>query len=141
MVVTSLQRKRWGAIVVTCLLVCFAGQTTLAQTVNYGSDVDSLPNVPASLIRQVGPYTRMSAYGLAGWHPSKRELWAKAITPSYTAISEVAEPNNPPQPHTMIPSNVYDVYYSPQETSLIYVKDNDGNEIFQLYAFDPARNK
>jgi len=68
-------------------------------------------------------------------------LWAKAITPSYTAISEVAEPNNPPQPHTMIPSNVYDVYYSPQETSLIYVKDNDGNEIFQLYAFDPARNK
>jgi dipeptidyl aminopeptidase/acylaminoacyl peptidase len=83
----------------------------------------------------------MSAYGLAGWHPSKRELWAKAITPSYSAISGVAEPGNSPQPHTLIPSNVYDVYYSPQETSLVYVKDTNGNEIFQLYAFDPGRNR
>src|SRR5437016_6082999 len=141
MVMLSLKRKGWGAIVVTCLLVCLFFNSTLAQGSNDSSENDALPKVPASLIRDVGPYTRMSAYGLAGWHPSKRELWAKAITPSYSAISGVTEPGDPPQPHTLIPSNVYDVYYSPQETSLVYVKDTDGNEIFQLYAFDLGRNK
>ena len=137
----SLKRKRWGELVVACLLVCLFVQSTLAQGSTASGDSDALPKVPASLVREVRPYTRMSAYGLTGWHPSRRELWAKAITPSYSAISGVTEPGTSPQPHTLIPSNVYDVYYSPQETSLVYVKDTDGNEIFQLYAFDPGRNK
>jgi dipeptidyl aminopeptidase/acylaminoacyl peptidase len=141
MVVVSLQRKRWGALVVACLLVCLFFQSTPAQGSTDSGESDALPKVPASLVREVGPYTRMSAFGLAGWHPSKRELWAKAITPSSSAISGVTEPGDSPQPHTLIPSNVYDVYYSPQETSLVYVKDTDGNEVFQLYAFDPGRNK
>src|SRR5256885_12345423 len=29
---------------------------------------------------------------------------------------------------------------SPQETAVVYVKDTDGNEIFQVYKFDPASN-
>src|SRR5436190_5759950 len=141
MVVVSLQRKRWGAAVVACLLVCLLFDSTLAQGSNNSGESDALPKVPPSLVREVGPYTRMSAYGLAGWHPSRRQLWAKAITPSYSAISQVTEPGNSPQPHTLIPSNVYDVYYSPQETAVVYVKDTDGNEIFQVYKFDPASNK
>jgi dipeptidyl aminopeptidase/acylaminoacyl peptidase len=139
--VLSLKRKRWGGSLVACLLVCLFSQSTLAQDSTASGESDALPKVPPSLIREVSPYTRMSAYGLAGWHPSKRELWAKAITSSYSAISGVTEPGNSPQPHTLIPSNVYDVYYSPKETSLVYVKDTDGNEIFQLYAFDPGHNK
>jgi dipeptidyl aminopeptidase/acylaminoacyl peptidase len=141
MFVISLQRKRWGVIVVTCLLVCLFTHFTPAQGTNDPPGPDSLPTVPSSVIREVAPYTRMSAYGLAGWHPSKRELWAKAISPNYSAISQVTQPGNSPQPYTLIPTNVYDVYYSPQETSLVYVKDSNGNELFQLYAFDPARNK
>src|ERR1041384_5570563 len=141
MVVVSLQRKRWGAVVVACLLLCLPIQSTLAQGSNNSDESNGLPKVPSSLVREVGPYTRMSAFGLAGWHPSKRELWAKAITPSYSAISEVAQPGDSPRQYTLIPSYVYDVYYSPQETSLVYVKDTDGNEIFQVYKFDPSGNK
>jgi len=139
--VVSLKRKRWGAVVVTCLVVCLSFHSTRAQGSNNSEESHGLPKVPSSLVREVGPYTRMSAFGLAGWHPSKRELWAKAITPSYSAISAVAQPGDSPRPHTLIPSNVYDVYYSPQETSLVYVKDTDGNEIFQVYKFDPSSNK
>src|SRR5262249_47738617 len=127
MVVLSLQRKGWGAVFVSCLLVCLLLNSAFAQGSNNSDESDALPKVPASLVREVGPYTRMSAFGLAGWHPTKRELWAKAITPSYSAISGVAEPGDSPRPRTVIPSNVYDVYYSPQETSLVYVKDTDGN--------------
>jgi dipeptidyl aminopeptidase/acylaminoacyl peptidase len=83
----------------------------------------------------------MSAYGLAGWHPAKRELWAKAINPNYSAVSSVGMPGDAPQVHTLIPSNVYDVYYSPNATSLVYVKDTDGNELFQLYSYDLSSKK
>jgi len=138
--VVSLERKRLGALVTIWVLVCLGSQSIAGQGSNDSSE-DTLPKVPASLIREVGPYTRMSAYGLAGWNPSKRELWAKAITPTYSTISGVTEPGNSLQPHTIIPSNVYDVYYSPQGSSLVYVKDTDGNEIFQLYSFDSGRKK
>lgn len=137
----SLQRKGWGAIVATALLVCLLFNSSLAQASNISDEANGLPKVPDSLIRVVGPYTRMSAYGLAGWDASKRELWAKAITPSYTGIAGVDEPGDSPRTHTIIPSNVYDVYYSPQETSLVYVKDSDGNEIFQIYNFNPTSKK
>ena len=137
----SLQRKRWGVIVVTCLVLGQTVAAAAAQTVPLSGESDTLPAVPASLVRAVSPYTHMSAYGLAGWNPSKRVLWAKAITPSYSAVSEVAEPGAVPQPHTFIPSNVYDVYYSPEGKSLVYVKDMDGNEIFQLYAYDLVSHK
>ena len=102
---------------------------------------ENLPRVPSSLIKEVSPYTKLSAFGLAGWHPSKRELWAKAITPTYSAISSVSAPGDNPEAHTMIPGGVYDVYYSRQGTSLVYVKDSDGNEVFQLYGYEPAQRK
>ena len=137
----SLLRKRWGAIVIACLLVCLLGQLTAAQGTNDPVEVDSLPNIPSSLIREVGPYTSMSSYGLAGWNPSKRELWAKAITSSYLGIAKVGAPGDSPQVDAVFPANTYDVYYSPNGKSAVYVKDSDGNEVFQVYAYDPSSRK
>src|SRR6185436_12255539 len=124
------------------LLLVMSGRASFGQIdESKGAQIDSLPKVPASLAREVSPYTRMSAFGLAGWHPTKRELWTKAITPAYSAISTVSAPGDTPEANTMIPGGIYDVYYSPQETSLVYVKDTDGNEVFQLYAYDSSRRQ
>ena len=141
MVVVSLQRKRWGAVVTLCLLICLYVQSTLAQGSNDSTESDTLPKVPSSLIREVGPYTSMSSYGLAGWNPSKRELWAKAITSSYLGIAKVGAPGDSPQVDAVFPANTYDVYYSPNGKSAVYVKDSDGNEVFQVYAYDPSSRK
>ena len=141
MFVTSLQRKRWGAIVVTCLVVCLSFYSTLAQGSNNSEESEALPKVPSSLVREISPYTSMSSYGLAGWHPSKREIWAKAITPSYLGIASVGSPGDTPQVGALFPANTYDVYYSPNGKSAVYVKDTDGNERFQVYAYDPSNRK
>lgn len=137
----SLQRKRWGAVVTLCLLICLYVQSTLAQGSNDSTESDTLPKIPSSLIREVGPYTSMSSYGLAGWNPSKRELWAKAITSSYLGIAKVGAPGDSPQVDAVFPANTYDVYYSPNGKSAVYVKDSDGNEVFQVYAYDPSSRK
>lgn len=92
----SLQSKRWAVIVVSYLLL---GQSflVLGQGSNGAGELDALPKVPASVAREVSPYTRMSSYGLVGWHPSRRELWAKAITSSYTGVASVDSPGDSPQ--------------------------------------------
>src|SRR4051812_3096282 len=74
--------------------------------------------------------------GLAGWHPTRREIWAKAITPSYLGIASVGSPGETPQVGATFPANTYDIYYSPDGKSAVYVKDTDGNEQFQVYAYD-----
>src|SRR5205809_3587896 len=141
MVVVSLQRKRWGAAVVACLLVCLLFDSTLAQGSNNSGESDALPKIPSSLVREISPYTSMSSYGLAAWHPSRREIWAKAITPSYLGIASVTSPGDTPQVGALFPANTYDVYYSPNGKSAVYVKDTDGNEKFQVYAYDPSNRK
>src|SRR5260370_1633327 len=118
---------------------------SLAQTDERIADarvaVDGLPKIPASLVSEVRPYTKLAAYLLAGWHPSKRELWVKSLTSLYSSVYTVTSPGDVPQVHTVIPTDVYDVYYQPQGTSLVYVKDTDGNEVFQLYAYELAHRR
>lgn len=137
----SLKRKSWGALVTIWLLLCLSSQTILGQGSNAGEEPEPLPKVPSSLIREVSPYTSMSSYGLAGWQPSRREIWAKAITGSYLGIASVGAPGDSPQVGALFPANTYDVYYSPNGKSAVYVKDTDGNEQFQVYAYDPSNRK
>ena len=137
----SLKRKSWGALVTIWLLLCLASQSALGQGSNAGEDPDPLPKVPSSLVREVSPYTSMSSYGLAGWHPSRREIWAKAITASYLGIASVGSPGDSPQVGAVFPANTYDVYYAPDGKAAVYVKDSDGNEQFQVYAYDPSNRK
>lgn len=141
MVVLSLQRKGWGAVVTVWLLVCLSSSSAFAQGSNSAADLDALPRVPSSLIREISPYTSMSSYGLAGWHPSRREIWAKAITSSYLGIAKVGSPGDSPQVEILLPANTYDIYFSPTAKSAVYVKDADGNEQFQVYAYDPSSRK
>ena len=103
--------------------------------------VDSLPKVPDALVREIDPYTRLSAYSLAGWDPVKRELWTKNLASNSSSVFRVQSPGVALQREILIPTGVYDIYYEPQGRSLVYVKDTDGNEVFQLYAYDPGKSK
>lgn len=102
---------------------------------------DELPKVPSSLVREVEPYTKLSAYSLAGWDPSARELWTKSLASNASSVFSVSSPGNNLQPKFLIPTGVYDIYFNPQGNLLVYVKDNSGNEVFQLYASDPTKYK
>jgi dipeptidyl aminopeptidase/acylaminoacyl peptidase len=103
---------------------------------------DDLPKVPASLAREVEPYTRLSAYSLAGWDPSERVLWTKSLASNTSSVFSVSAPGNNLQPKLLIPTGgMYEIYFNPQGSSLVYVKDNGGNEVFQLYALDSSKYK
>ncbi len=132
-------------VVSTSLLSGQGLRIALAQSndrvLNENLASDGLRAVPASLIREVDPYTRLSAYSLAGWDPAKRELWTKSLARNLSSVFRVQSPGDTLQREILIPTGVYDIYFEPQGRSLVYVKDTDGNEVFQLYAFDPSQYK
>jgi len=139
-------RLRQGIVVVVFSTSLLSGLPALAfrtsQIVpNETLASDDLPKVPASLAREVAPYTKLSAYSLAGWDPVKRELWTKSLTSNSSSVFRVSSPGDSLERELLIPTGVYDIYFEPRGRSLVYVKDNGGNEVFQLYAFDPGNSK
>jgi Tol biopolymer transport system component len=68
-------------------------------------------------------------------------LWTKSLASNSSSVFTVQSPGDALQRALFIPTGVYDIYFAPQGNSLVYVKDTDGNEVFQLYAFDVSNYK
>src|SRR5689334_17873624 len=60
--------------------------------------VDGIPKIPAALAKKVNQYKNAYGYPLAGWDPSKRELWIKVLSSSGTWVSRVEIPGSIPKP-------------------------------------------
>src|SRR6266496_464496 len=125
----------------TLLWPCVQPTSAQLNQLKEKASSDELPKVPSSLVRDLERYTNLSAYAVAGWNPSKRELWTKSLASDASSVFSVPSPGGSVQRELLIPTNVYDIYFNPEGKSLVYVKDNGGNEVFQLYAFDASRLK
>lgn len=103
---------------------------------NANLEVLGIPRIPASLARQVKRYS--GAYGLpiAGWDREKRELLLKGIS-SVSWVSRINAPGATPQTWLYLrESHIYDFYFQPQGKYLVYNRDVNGNEAFQMYSYD-----
>jgi dipeptidyl aminopeptidase/acylaminoacyl peptidase len=97
---------------------------------------DGIPPVPATIGREVQPYTSIYGLPLAGWDSIKREVLLKGLS-SVTWISNIETPSSSPKITTYIQANgIYDLYYQPQGKYIAYTRDSDGNEAFQLYLYN-----
>jgi dipeptidyl aminopeptidase/acylaminoacyl peptidase len=101
--------------------------------------VEGIPKIPATLAQKVNRYRNGYGYPVAGWDPSKRELWLKILASTGTWVSRIDTPGSIPKPLLSFPvGGVYDLYYQPQGKYLVYNKDTGGNEFFQFYLYDLA---
>lgn len=103
---------------------------------------EGIPKIPASLARTVQPYTT-NAYGLpvAGWDATKREIWIKDLKSDSTVVYRIGAPDGATQPVLNIPTGAYDIYYQPQGKHLVYNRDTNGNEQFQMYLYNVETSK
>ena len=95
-----------------------------------------VPAIPASLPRQLDPYTQIYGLPLARWDPAKREIRLKGLS-SVAWISRVESPGARPETSSIYirSSGIYDLYMQPQERYLAYTRDSNGDEAFQLYLY------
>jgi len=101
-----------------------------------GMETQGIPPIPSSLAQQVKRYTGAYGLPLAGWHPSKRELWVKGIS-NAAWVSRVEAPGESQKMWLYLQlGGVYDFYFQPQAKYLIYNRDADGDESFQMYLYN-----
>src|SRR6266542_428125 len=131
------------ALVVLLALLSSVSQASAQQDViSPGRNIEAVgvPPVPASLARDLSPYSSVYGLPLAGWDFEKHEILLKGIS-NTTWISRVSSPGAKALPTLIyIPSNgIYDVYFQPQGKYLAYTRDTGGNETFQLYLYQIGR--
>lgn len=125
-------------MVLGALLLACVPATSAQGFVAPGKNIEAVgvPPIPASLAKDVEPYKGQYGLPLAGWNPTRREVWLKGLS-SVTWISRVITPGFIPIPSTYIrEGGIYDIYFQPQGKYLAYTRDAAGNEIFHLYIYD-----
>jgi len=138
----------YASLLSRALVVLLALLSTISQVsaqndaISPGKNIEALgvPPVPASLARELSPYSSVYGLPLAGWDFEKHEILLKGIS-STTWVSRVSSPGAKAVPTLIyIPSSgIYDVYFQPQGKYLAYTRDNGGNETFQLYLYQIGR--
>ena len=100
--------------------------------------VENVPPVPATFPARLDKY--LSGYGvpLAGWADDKPEILLKDYGDQGWQIMRVAAPLAKPEKLFALPEQFYDLYPQPMGRYLAYTADQDGNEKFQLFLFDPT---
>jgi hypothetical protein len=137
--------RRGFAALVSVIFGCFSLWASVqVSDIDPGPSLvaEGIPKIPGSLAASIRPYT--TAYGLpiAAWNPSKHEVWLKDLANKTTVISGVETPGDGRQTIGIIPTGgVYDLYFDPQRKRLVYNKDTDGNEAFQMYLYDLESHK
>lgn len=131
-------------ICVTTFLALWCGVLGYAQVSpqseeivpNANLEVLGIPRIPAALAQQVKRYSGAYGLPLAGWDREKRVPLLKGMS-SVSWVSRVNAPGAAPQTWLYLrESNIYDFYWQPQDKYLVYNRDVNGNEAFQMYCYD-----
>jgi dipeptidyl aminopeptidase/acylaminoacyl peptidase len=126
----------WSALIVGSLAI--QGIQAQSQFISPSKNIEVLgvPPIPSSISGEVQPYTGMYGLPVAGWNPTKHEIWLKGLS-SVTWISRVPNPGASPETSSIYiqSSGIYDIYFQPQGEYVAYTRDANGNESFQLYLY------
>src|SRR5215216_5742125 len=87
-------RVMHGALLI--LMGCVAGLAQSVVPVDKNLEGLGVPPVPTSLAAEVAPYSQIYGLPLAGWDPTKREIWLKGLS-SVSWISRVKSPGASPE--------------------------------------------
>lgn len=128
-----------GVLTPLLLVVCCQAASAQTEMVAPGENLETtgIPPIPATLAQTVKRYTNAYGLPLTGWDPVKREVWLKNLAGSSTFLYGVETPGSTAKPSAYIPvGGVYDVYFAPKGKHLVYNRDANGNEAFQMYLYN-----
>lgn len=101
--------------------------------------VQGVPQVPQSLVRQVARYNRFESMGLVGWHPTERELLIsrRPVNGNVSQLWRLASAQASPELLTPGDEPINAASYEPQEGRYAVVQRAvGGNEAYQVFRLD-----
>jgi dipeptidyl aminopeptidase/acylaminoacyl peptidase len=101
--------------------------------------VEGVPKIPSTLAEEVRRYTEFRSAGLAGWHPTRREMLISTRFGDTAQVHQVKFPGGARTQLTFFPERVAGASFRPKTGDyFIFGKDIGGNEFFQLFRQDVA---
>ncbi len=101
--------------------------------------VDGVPDVPQSVVEQVGRYSEFRGATPTSWHPLRREMIIMTRFADTAQAHLVKMPGGARTQLTFFPENVYGGHFEPTKGDyFIYAKDKGGDEFYQIYRYDLA---
>ncbi len=136
---TRLLRLLFLALIVSTL--CLAADNPQAAVLHPADNlvVDGVPDVPQSIVEQVGRYSEFRMAFPTSWHPLRREMIVGTRFGDTYQAHLVKMPGGARTQLTFFPENVYGGRFEPTKGDyFIYSKDKGGNEFYQIYRYDLA---
>jgi dipeptidyl aminopeptidase/acylaminoacyl peptidase len=123
------------------LLACSAAR---GQFVTPGTNLvaDGIPPVPNAVADRVRAYSEFWPQRALSWHPSKRELLISRRAGDASQVFRVEAPGAKPEQYTSFADPVGRASYPPAPADhFVFVKDEGGNERYQVWRFDVPERK
>ena len=133
--------KRTLRLLVAFLLVVpsVAGQRAAVIAPADNLVVEGVPAIPAQLSEDVRRYTEFRSAGLAGWHPTRREMLIGTRFGDTNQIHLVKTPGGARTQLTFFPERAGGGSFRPKTGDyFVFNRDVGGNEFFQYYRYDMA---
>ncbi len=107
-----------------------------------GIFTDGIPQIPVEQVESIKPYSFSRFSYLQDWHPFKKEILITTQLGSVQQAHSVAMPGGMRRQLTFFDEPVYQSLFDPQKGNYIIVlKDNRGDEFFQIYRHDLSNGK
>jgi dipeptidyl aminopeptidase/acylaminoacyl peptidase len=101
--------------------------------------VEGVPKIPSTLAEEVRRYTEFRSAGLAGWHPTRREMLISTRFGDTAQVHQVKMPGGARTQLTFFPERVAGASFRPKTGEyFIFNKDIGGSEFFQIFRQDVA---
>ena len=121
------------------LLALLGSPAALGQFVapNANLVADGIPQIPRSVAERVHAYSEFWPQRALSWHPSKRELLISRRAGDASQVFRVETPGGKPEQYTSFPDPVSRASYPPAPADhFLFVKDEGGNERYQVWRYD-----
>src|SRR6185503_16958615 len=121
-----------------------ASATAHGQFVTPGPNLvaDGIPAIPRALAERLHAYSEFMPQRALSWHPQKRELLISRRAGDASQVFRLEAPGAKPEQYTSFADPVSRASYPPRPADhFVFVKDEGGNERYQLWRFDVAGRK
>lgn len=125
-------------VCVCCILINSYSVTAQSDELLPGPEIqaEGISKISKSLVTEVNKYNYSFGWPIVGWNDSGNEIILKNKSGGFSLYVASVPGRIPRNWLRHKESFIYDIYPDPAKRYLVYNKDSNGDEVFQMYLFD-----
>jgi dipeptidyl aminopeptidase/acylaminoacyl peptidase len=133
-----------ACILVFALAVCLAFEPVIAEETNWSTNngqliLQGVPEISPGLVARINQYQSTRFAGFLDWAGDDEGLYVRTRFGDISQIHNLQSPGSARRQLTWLENPVQQVERRSRGRELAFTMDRDGNEVDQIYLFDPGK--